>query len=331
MPHELTQPLNAWWNENPDDPLLLRIGLRFQHSDALPRVIELATAAEIPPEQRLPFVRLLAELGGNAANRPLLLMAMNEREPENLRLAALVGLQRDPAPEIAEAFLALYGSSTGPIRQQVTQSLLSRPAWAAEFLRKFEAGDFLVQHLKPEDWQNVISEMTEADRALIIKIWGSVAPPTAEERLAEIRRFNNDLNAGTGNSANGKQLFGQHCATCHQLHGEGFKVGPDLTHVNRKDRDYLLIQLVDPNAIIRKEFLAYVAATTDGRVSTGLLVNQNAAELTLLAAKEQKTTVAVADLEELRESRASLMPENILKPFKPQELRDLFAYLQHNP
>jgi putative heme-binding domain-containing protein len=173
--------------------------------------------------------------------------------------------------------------------------------------------------------------MSEEDRDQIVKTWGSVAPPTAEERLAEIRRFNNDLRAAAGDPLNGKRLFEQHCATCHQLHGAGFKVGPDLTHVNRKDRDYLLSQLVDPNAIIRKEYLAYVAATTDGRVVTGLLVNQNAAELTLMAAKEQKTTIAVADLEELKESKASLMPENVLKQLKPQELRDLFSYLQQPP
>ncbi len=30
----------------------------------------------------------------------------------------------------------------------------------------------------------------------------------------------------------------------------------------------------------------------------------------------------------MRESPVSLMPENILKELKPQELRDLFSYLQ---
>jgi hypothetical protein len=50
-----------------------------------------------------------------------------------------------------------------------------------------------------------------------------------------------------------------------------------------------------------------------------------------MAAKEEKTTIPVADLDELKESKASLMPENVLKPLKPQELRDLFSYLQQSP
>ena len=53
--------------------------------------------------------------------------------------------------------------------------------------------------------------------------------------------------------------------------------------------------------------------------------------LTLMAAKEQKTRVPLSDVEELKESKASLMPENVLKQLKPQELRDLFGFLESVP
>ena len=159
---------------------------------------------------------------------------------------------------------------------------------------------------------------------------GRVSPPTPEERLAEVRRLNNDLRAGPGSVEQGHLLFTQHCATCHRLHGEGHAVGPELTHANRADRDYLLVQLVDPNAIIRKEYVTYIASTKDGRVLQGLLVEQNAGGVTLLAAKAEKVAIATSNLDELRESEASLMPENVLKKLSPQELRDLFAFLQSN-
>ena len=74
--------------------------------------------------------------------------------------------------------------------------------------------------------------------------------------------------------------------------------------------------------------VTYIAATKDGRVLTGLLVEQNAGGVTLLAAKAEKLTIAASNLDELRESEASLMPENVLKKLTPQELRDLFAFLQ---
>ena len=41
-------------------------------------------------------------------------------------------------------------------------------------------------------------------------------------------------------------------------------VGPDLTYANRKDRDFLLVSLVDPSGVVRKEYQASLVATGDG-------------------------------------------------------------------
>jgi putative heme-binding domain-containing protein len=145
-----------------------------------------------------------------------------------------------------------------------------------------------------------------------------------------VRRFNNDLRAGAGSATAGRVLFGKHCATCHKLFGAGEAVGPDLTHANRKDRDYLLVSIVDPSAVIRKEHLAYNVQTTDGRSLSGLLVEQTPNAVTLLDGKNQRTKIARDKIESIRESPISLMPENLLKELKPQELRDLFSYLQRD-
>jgi putative heme-binding domain-containing protein len=143
-----------------------------------------------------------------------------------------------------------------------------------------------------------------------------------------MRRMNNDLRAGPGDAARGRELFRKQCATCHQLFGEGEKIGPDLTHANRADRDYLLASMVDPSAVVRAEYLSYVITTTDGRVFTGLIAAQSPTEVTLLSSKNERTTIRREQIDVLRESPTSLMPEDQLKQLKPQELRDLFAYLQ---
>jgi putative heme-binding domain-containing protein len=146
--------------------------------------------------------------------------------------------------------------------------------------------------------------------------------------LAEVRRLNNDLRAGAGDTAAGKQLFKKHCAACHQLFGEGTKVGPDLTTANRQDRDFLLVSLVDPNSAIRKEYVSVVVQTTSGQILTGLAVKRTDASLILVDAKGEKLTIATTEIEDLQDSSVSLMPENLYMQLKPAELRDLFAYLQ---
>ena len=125
-------------------------------------------------------------------------------------------------------------------------------------------------------------------------------------------------------------MFRKHCATCHKLFDEGEAIGPDLTHANRKDGDYLLVSIVDPSAVIRNEHLAYNVQTTDGRSLSGLIVEQTPNAVTLLDGKNQRTKIARDKIESMQESPVSLMPENLLKELKPQELRDLFSYLQRD-
>lgn len=88
--------------------------------------------------------------------------------------------------------------------------------------------------------------------------------------------------------------------------------------------------MVDPNAQIRKEYLSNIILTRDGRVATGPLAEETDVAVTVLGAKNERTTISRDDIDEIKVSPISLMPENILKELKPQEVRDLLQYLQSN-
>jgi putative heme-binding domain-containing protein len=206
--------------------------------------------------------------------------------------------------------------------------LLSRRAWAGALLREIDAGRLPAKDVTVAQLRVVALHGDQALDDLVRKHWGNVRPGTAEEKLAEMRRLSNDLRAGSGGPSAGRALFRKHCAACHKLFGEGESLGPDLTHANRKDRDYLLASAVDPSAVIRKEYLAYNVQTTDGRLLTGLIAEQGPNAVTLLDARNQRTKVERDRIESLQESPVSLMPEGLLKGLQPQELRDLFSYLQ---
>ena len=166
---------------------------------------------------------------------------------------------------------------------------------------------------------------------MVRKHWGATRGATREERLAEVRRLNNDLRAAPGDPARGHRLFRDRCATCHRLNGEGETIGPDLTYANRQDRDFLLVSLVDPGGVVRKEYQASIVATRDGRVLSGLIVEQTPEAIVLRDAKGQRTRSPAAEVQELKESDVSLMPESLYKEFSPEQLRDLFSFLQNEP
>ena len=243
-------------------------------------------------------------------------------------MAVLAAIQRFEQEEIAAALLRHYPKMSSRMRARTTEVLLSRKAWAKAFLQEIDVGRFAAKDVSTEQLRVVALHQDRSLDDLVRKHWGNVRPGTPEEKLAEVRRLNNDLRAGVGRTALGHESFRKHCATCHKLFGEGEVVGPDLTHANRKDRDYLLVSIIDPSAVIRKEYLAYNVQTTDGRSLSGLLAEQTPNAVTLLDGKNQRTKIDRDKIESMRESPVSLMPENLLKELKPQELRDLFSYLQ---
>jgi len=180
-----------------------------------------------------------------------------------------------------------------------------------------------------------LSELTSIARhsdpgldARVRQLWGSVGAGSPGERLAEVRRLNNDLRAAEGSEESGQVMFDQHCGTCHKLFGRGNQIGPELTSANRHDREYLLTSLVDPSAVVRKEYLNYQLVSTDGRILQGLLVEETPRGVVLLTAKNERVTVPREEVQTLEVAPQSLMPEQILAKLTPQQLRDLFAYLQ---
>jgi putative heme-binding domain-containing protein len=276
-------------------------------------------------ELRLNLIQLLGELcDPSDAERLLKLVGGG---PEPFQFAALDALPVFDRAELASELLVRYPKLSPRVQARVRQLLLSRKPWARSILVEVDAGRLAPTDFTMEQLRVVALHEDKQLDDLVRKHWGSVSRGTSEEKLAEMRRFNNDLNAGKGDPARGHEIFSRICAVCHTLFGEGGKVGPDLTHSNR-DREFLLGSIVDPSAAIRKEYIAYEVSTKDGRILSGVLADQSGGNLTLATSTGERAVIPQSQVASLRESAVSLMPEDLVKPLKPEELRDLFSYLR---
>jgi putative heme-binding domain-containing protein len=301
--------------------------VRLDRKAAHDRAVALAVDPGTPAGVRLALLHCLGELGRPDCADPVLRL-LGGGEPEVVRVAALEALQRFDREEVGTALLRLYPRLNGRLRSRACDVLLSRKRWARAFLGEIDRGRLPAGEVTPERLRQAVLHRDEVIDALVCKHWGTVRPPTPEEKLAEMRRLNNDLRAARGDPATGWVLFRKLCAGCHRLFGEGTEVGPDLTHANRKDRDYLLAAIVDPGAVVRKEYVSYTVRTRDGRVVTGLIADEAPGRVTLVAGNNERTTIPRDRIEAVERSPVSLMPEDLLKGLRPQELRDLFSYLE---
>ncbi|MFO0951778.1 MAG: PVC-type heme-binding CxxCH protein [Isosphaeraceae bacterium] len=324
------QSASRAWSASPDDPLLTRLAARLGHESARSRALSVALDRSRPEALRASMIGVLSSVGPGAAFPQLRSIAL-ENPPGSAALAALDALGRDDDGATADLLVGVFPGKPETWRSHALSLLTARSAWAGRFLHAVEAGRIDPKSIPVEPLRAIASLGDPALDSLVRKHWGKLGPPTPEEKLAEVRRLNNDLRAGPGNAERGRKVFLENCSTCHQLFGEGKAVGPDLTHANRGDRDYLLVSLVDPSAVVRNEYQSAVVATRDGRVATGLLGPSDPARLVLFDSKGDRNEIPRADVESVREIPESLMPGDLYRRLRPDDLRDLFRYLQGGP
>ena len=122
-----------------------------------------------------------------------------------------------------------------------------------------------------------------------------------------------------------------HCANCHRFRNEGESLGPDLTSVRRRFQQKEIIEAVlYPSAVIPDQFRTVQIRTKDGLVHVGLPLAGAASDgkLTLLLNDATKIEIAKDLIEEQHSSKVSVMPTNLLDSLTPQEIADLFAFLE---
>src|SRR5262249_1512513 len=131
-----------------------------------------------------------------------------------------------------------------------------------------------------------------------------------------------------GERSRGALLFKEHCAVCHAVQGVGPRVGPDLTAVGSRRNDALLVDILDPSRQVAPDFLAYYRTTKSGKVLTGVIAGETTAGVTLRRAGGEEETIPRNQIDELRATNKSFMPDGFEEKLKPQQLADLLEFLR---
>ncbi|MGI9428360.1 MAG: c-type cytochrome, partial [Bythopirellula sp.] len=328
----LTESLKSYieevWNRDRSNVLALELAVRSEVEHASAFLLRAVREREVPEESLIQMLGLLRKVGGNGASEAVLPLLRCDTSA-SIALAAVDVVDGHGNLEDAASLVSRYAEFPPEVQSRLRDLFFGRAKVARQFLRLVDRKTFSAKQVPISQVATLALHNDEEINGLVQEIWGKVGRGSSEEVLATMRRLSNDLRAGKGNLENGKKLFTKHCATCHQLHGEGNKIGPDLTTANRKDRAALLANLVDPSAIIRREYTSHVVLTDSGRTITGMLAEENAAAITILDAQNRRITIPRDEIEDLFPAEVSLMPERQMDQLKPQELRDLFRYLEN--
>ncbi|HKD37376.1 MAG TPA: c-type cytochrome, partial [Pirellulales bacterium] len=291
-------------------------------SDALAAARKTTENPSATTASRTAAIRTLS-LDRSRAARDLLVSLLGGSQPQELQLEALAALDRSGDPEIGPILIRNWPALTPRLRMAAADALYGRKERLLLLLKAVESGKIPpsdVDHMRLKVWEN------SADPEVSPHVKAVAALVALGRRKDVVESYMPALKL-KGDGRRGKVLFEKNCATCHRLEGVGHEVGPNLAAMQARGAESILVNVLDPNREVNPQYVDYIVETGDGRVLTGLLAAETAVNITLKQPGGVLKTVLRADIDGIRSSGLSLMPEGLEKSLDQQALADVIAYI----
>ncbi len=327
LPDALSKALSDYQSALGDSGLVL--GLRRGEPDGVDQAIKALASGSTDFGIRLELAKVFGEVKQPRVVSTLVKLAIGNEEAA-LRRVAMQSLGQYDDDSIPKSLVGRFGSSISAehgLRSTACRTLASRPAWAKTLLAELNAWRVRPEHVPPDVVQQLRAYPQPDMVAAVEQAFGKTLDSSAPEKMAALRKWKRVLTETAGDATAGKEHYTKRCGNCHQLFGEGKKVGPPLDGYDRGNVNFWLPAILEPSLEIREGFQSYLALTVDGRAINGMIAAQDPKTVTLRNADNQLTILNRDDIETLKAMKTSLMPDDVLKEMTEQQVRDLFAYL----
>jgi putative membrane-bound dehydrogenase-like protein len=261
----------------------------------------LASDGDVDLALRVEAILGLAHSAPSSAETQRLLVSLLA-QPELQRDALRSLRDSDSRPETEQALLAWWHDSTAvgaAERRELAEQLV--------FVLRSSKSSETQKHLKP-----------------IAAVAGTRPQDDAQWRAAL---------DGHGDPAAGERVFfhprGPRCYACHRVDGRGGPVGPDLSNIGRGlSRDKLIESILTPSKEIAPQYVSWHIVTRDGRVRTGIIVDEGFdSTVTLADAQGKLEVIHRTTIEERHALTTSIMPDRLYDLMTRREFLDLIAFL----
>jgi len=284
------------------------------------------TLADVKAETTARKRALESLLNAKAADlAPLLHSLVADKAVRGDVIKALAAYDDAKTPDV---LLAAYKDLALPEKQAALGTLAARATYAHRLLTAVNA-NIIPRGDVPADTVRQL-RLIKDDKLLaaITDLWGKVndTPAEKQKQIVALREMLSKPAKTEPDLARGRAIFAQSCQQCHMLFGTGGKVGPDITGSNRNNLDYLLQNVVDPNALIGKDYQATEVRTEEDQIIVGIIEREDDTALTLKTSAGS-VVIPKKEISERRLSEGSMMPQNLIDHLKETELRDFVAYM----
>ncbi|WP_437191703.1 PVC-type heme-binding CxxCH protein [Planctomicrobium sp. SH527] len=298
-------------------------GARKEFLDALiAKNRDIVGASDATVSQRVAAIGLL-KLSSSQEDIERLVGLLNPTEDLTVQSAALGALSAQSSTAIPGLLIGRWEELPPAVRTQAEELLFSRAAWTNDVLSRIEDKTLPPASLNLNRLQALVRGTDPKIKERAEKILKSLG---SKSRAQVVEQYAGALTK-EGDRTRGQAIFRTQCATCHRLENVGFETGSNLASIQNRGKEAILLNVLDPNREVNPEYLNYIVLQNDGRALTGMIRSESATSMNLVRAENQTDSVLRKDIEQIRSSGMSLMPEGMEKQINEQAMADLLTYL----
>ncbi len=288
----------------------------------------LANAKKVAADDKRPLASRIRAVGTLVfgtfdESHALLAQLLDQRQPQELQQAVLGALEKFREPGVAAMLLEAWPTLGPRMRVAASDALFARPERLVTLLDAIEKGSFQPGELESPRIQFLLSHPNPEVRERAQKLLSSIKLGRRQDVVDSYR----PVLSLQGEASRGKVTFQKICAACHRADGVGHEIGPNLATVKNRGAEFILFNVLDPSREVNPQYVNYMAVTDDGRTLTGMIATETATSITLKRAEGAADTILRTNLEDLRSTGLSIMPEGLEKQIDKQTMADVIAYL----
>jgi putative membrane-bound dehydrogenase-like protein len=292
-------------------------------TEMVERAAQLAADGQAPLGERTAAVKLLG-CSGSGQTLDVLVRLVEPAQPESLQLLALETLAAVGEPSIAPGLIGVWQQATPNVQEAIIATLAARPKWARRLLEACAGGEISVAQISATTRAALLNHHDARLRARAEELFAAGTSPRGEVIAAYQAAL-----VLPADAARGEAVYERECMACHKLGQRGFHVGPNLALVRNRTDAAMLEAILDPNREVQPSFVNYVVVDDSGRTATGMIVSDTATSITLTRDKGASETILKQNLDQIKSTGKSLMPEGLEKNVDSQQMADLLAFLKH--
>ncbi len=244
----------------------------------------------------------------------------------DLRITTIRAIAAYEVESLGEIVLQNFQAYTVPEKQEVLQTLSSRPIYASLLAEALKKNTITKKEVPPY----IAAQLKRVLGNGFVEIWGPI-DEIGSNIGAEYAKYKRLLKSSAINSANpikGKSIFQKVCWACHKMYDDGGTMGPDLTGSNRFNVDYLLSNILEPSGEIQNDYQMVVITTQDGRTYSGNITKESNDQLNISIVGQDNIVINKSNIRSRETVPQSMMPEGLLNTLTEEEILDLVAFLQ---